>query len=230
MKLILDTANLDDIRYFNEYYPIAGVTTNPTILATEGGDVVELLKKIREIIGPFKEFHVQLTETKFDGMIAEAEAIVGLLGKNTYIKIPATDEGIKATKFLSSKGYLITTTAVLSSSQAMIASLAGAAYVAPYVSRLENICEDGIAIVADIQAIFNAADTDTQVLAASFKTVRQVLSVALTGAGAATVSAEVMYKLLEHLTTDRSVAMFEADWKNAFGDVTLGELIAKSSK
>ena len=230
MKLILDTANLDDIRYFNEYYPIAGVTTNPTILATEGGDVVELLKKIREIIGPFKEFHVQLTETKFDGMIAEAEAIVGLLGKNTYIKIPATDEGIKATKFLSSKGYLITTTAVLSSTQAMIASLAGAAYVAPYVSRLENICEDGIAIVADIQAIFNSAKTDTQVLAASFKTVRQVLSVALTGAGAATVSADVMYKLLEHLTTDRSVAMFEADWKNAFGDVTLGELIAKSNK
>ncbi|MBE6531013.1 MAG: fructose-6-phosphate aldolase [Ruminococcaceae bacterium] len=230
MKLILDTANLDDIRYFNEYYPIAGVTTNPTILATEGGDVVELLKKIREIIGPFKEFHVQLTETKFDGMIAEAEAIVGLLGKNTYIKIPATDEGIKATKFLSSKGYLITTTAVLSSSQAMIASLAGAAYVAPYVSRLENICEDGVAIVADIQAIFDAAKTDTQVLAASFKTVRQVLSVALTGAGAATVSADVMYKLLEHLTTDRSVAMFEEDWKNAFGDVTLGELIAKTSK
>ncbi len=230
MKLILDTANLDDIRYFNEYYPIAGVTTNPTILATEGGDVVELLKKIREIIGPFKEFHVQLTETKFDGMIAEAEAIVGLLGKNTYIKIPATDEGIKATKFLSSKGYLITTTAVLSSSQAMIASLAGAAYVAPYVSRLENICEDGVAIVADIQAIFDAAKTDTQVLAASFKTVRQVLSVALTGAGAATVSADVMYKLLEHLTTDRSVTIFAEDWKNAFGDVTLGELIAKTSK
>lgn len=229
MKIILDTANIDDIRYFNEYYPIAGVTTNPTILATEGGDVVELLKKIREIIGPFKEFHVQLTETKFEGMIAEAEAIVGLLGENTYIKIPATDEGIKATKFLSSKGYLITTTAVLSSSQAMIASNAGAAYVAPYVSRLENICEDGVAIVADIQAIFNASNTDTQVLAASFKTVRQVLSVALTGAGAATVSADVMYKLLEHLTTDRSVAMFAEDWKNAFGDVTLGELIAKAS-
>ncbi|MBQ8140116.1 MAG: fructose-6-phosphate aldolase [Clostridia bacterium] len=230
MKLILDTANLNDIKYFNEYYPIVGVTTNPTILSKEGGDIVAHLKEIRNIIGPDKELHVQVTETKCEDMIAEAEAIVGLLGKNTFVKIPATDEGIKATKYLSAKGYGITMTAILSAAQAMIASNAGAAYVAPYVSRLENICDDGVAIVAEIQAIFDASGTSTEVLAASFKTVRQVLGVAMTGAGASTVGSEVMYKLLAHPTTDTSIAGFASDWKKAFGDVTLKSLIEKAGK
>ncbi len=229
MKLILDTANLNDIKYFNEYYPIEGVTTNPTILSKEGGDIVSHLKAIREIIGD-KELHVQVLETKCEGIIEEAYAIAKLLGKNTFIKIPATDEGIKATKFLTSKGYKVTMTAILSPAQAMIASNAGASYVAPYVSRLENICDDGVDIVAQIQAIFDASGTDTEVLAASFKTVRQVLDVALTGAGASTVGSEVMYKLLAHPTTDTSVAGFASDWKNAFGDYTLKELIEKANK
>lgn len=230
MKLILDTANLKDIRYFNEYYPIVGVTTNPTILSKEGGDIVAHLKQIREIIGPDKELHVQVTETKCDAMIEEAKAIVEILGKNTFVKIPATDEGIKATRYLSAQGYGITMTAILSAAQAMVASAAGAAYVAPYVSRLENICDDGVAIVAEIQAIFDASGTSTEILAASFKTVRQVVGVAMTGAGASTVGSEVMYKLLAHPTTDTSIAGFEADWKSAFGDVTLGSLIAKAGK
>jgi len=228
MKLLLDTAELNDIRYFNEYFPIVGVTTNPSILAREGGDVVAHLIAIRDIIGEGKELHVQVTEPEFEGIVSDAEAIVGLLGKNTFVKIPATDEGIKATEYLSARGYKVTMTAVLSSSQAMIAANAGAAYVAPYVSRVENICEDGVAIISEIQAILNASKTDTQVLAASFKTVRQVLSVALAGAGAATVSAEVMHKLLAHPTTDTSIEGFKNDWKSAFGNVTIKSLIEKS--
>lgn len=225
MKLIIDTANLKDIAYFNEYFPIEGVTTNPTILAKEGGDIVAHLMEIRKIIGPYKEFHVQVTEKNFNDIIKEAEAIVNTFGANTYVKIPATAEGIKATKYLSDRGYKITMTAILSPSQALIASNAGAAYVAPYVSRLENICEDGIGIVAEIQKIFNISKTKTEVLAASFKTVRQVLDVALTGAGASTVSADIMYKLFAHLTTDMSIVGFDKDWTNAFGDVTLKTLI-----
>ncbi|MBO5415932.1 MAG: fructose-6-phosphate aldolase [Clostridia bacterium] len=232
MKLILDTANLNDIKYFNEFFPIVGVTTNPTILSKEGGDIVAHLKEIRKIIGDDKELHIQVTETKCDEMVAEAEAIVACFGnkKNTFVKIPATDEGIKATGYLSAKGYKVTMTAILSASQAMIAANAGAAYVAPYVSRLENICDDGVAIVAEIQAIFDACGTETEILAASFKTVRQVLGVALTGAGASTVGSEVMHKLLAHPTTDTSIDGFAADWKRAFGDVTLGELIANAGK
>lgn len=232
MKLILDTANLVDIKYFNEFFPIVGVTTNPTILSKEGGDIVAHLKQIRSIIGDNKELHVQVTETECDAMIAEAKAIVACFGnkKNTFVKIPATDEGIKATQALSADGYKITMTAILSPSQAMIAANAGAAYVAPYVSRLENICDDGVGIVADIQAIFDACGTETEILAASFKTVRQVLGVALTGAGASTVGSEVMHKLLAHPTTDTSIEGFASDWKKAFGDLTLGELIAKAEQ
>lgn len=225
MKLILDTANLDDIRYFNIYYPIVGVTTNPTILSREGGDIVKHLHEIRKIIGEEKELHIQVTETEYEKMIAEAKAIVKAFGKNTYVKIPATDVGLRATKTLSQESYNITVTAVLSAGQALLAANAGAKYVAPYVSRLENICENGVETVAEIQQIFDAAGSDTEILAASFKTAREVLEVALTGAGAATVSADVMKKLLAHTTTDTSIAGFAADWEKTFGKKTLGSML-----
>lgn len=224
MRIILDTANLEDIRYFNEFFPIEGVTTNPTILSKEGGDVLKLLKDIRSIIGD-KELHVQVTETDADKMVEEAEAIVNYLGKNTFVKIPATPAGLKATKILSDKGIGITVTAVLTAAQAMLASNAGAAYVAPYVSRLENICADGVGTVAEIAEIFSMSGTDTQILAASFKTAKEVLDCAVVGCHTATVGTEVMHKLLQHTTTDTSIEGFANDWKKAFGDVTLLKLI-----
>ena len=223
MRIILDTANLEDIRYFNEYFPIEGVTTNPTILSKEGGDVLKLLKDIRAIIGD-KELHVQVTETDADKMVEEAEAIVNYLGKNTFVKIPATPAGLKATRILSAKGIGITVTAVLTA-QAMLASNAGAAYVAPYVSRLENICADGVGTVAEIAEIFSMSGTDTQILSASFKTAKEVLDCAVVGCHTATVGTEVMHKLLQHTTTDTSIEGFANDWKKAFGDVTLLKLI-----
>ena len=225
MKLILDTANLDDIRYFNTYYPISGVTTNPTILSREGGDIVKHLHTIREIIGEDKELHIQVTETEFDKIVAEAKMIVKAFGKNTFVKIPATDVGLRATAALAKEGIGVTVTAVFSAGQALLAATAGAAYVAPYVSRLENICEDGIGVVAEIQQVLDCGDYDTVILAASFKTAREVLDVALTGSGAATVSADVLKKLLSHTSTDTSIAGFEADWKKAFGDRKLSELL-----
>lgn len=229
MKLILDTANLDDIRYFNTYYPIVGVTTNPTILSKEGGDIISHLLKVREIIGEDKELHVQVTETEYEKIVDEAKLIVKTFGDkdNTYVKIPATDVGLRATATLAAEGYHITMTAVLSAGQALLAANAGASYVAPYVSRLENICENGVETVAEIQQIFDASGVDTEILAASFKTAREVLEVALTGAGAATVAPDAMRKLLSHTTTDTSIAGFAADWKSAFGDATMGELIRK---
>ncbi len=226
MKLILDTANLGDISYFNEFYPIVGVTTNPTILAREGGDVVDLLKKIRDTIGN-KELHVQVIGRSCDVMVDEAHAILSLLGENTYIKIPVTDEGIKAIMQLTNAGCKVTATAILTPTQAMIASNAGASYVAPYVGRIEKICGDGISLVAEIQEILNASDRDTEVLAASFKTARQVLDVALAGVGAATVSSEIMRTLLSHPITETSVSGFESDWKRTFGDFTFKDLIGK---
>ena len=227
MRLILDTANLEDIRYFNTYYPIVGVTTNPTILSREGGDIVAHLHEIRKIIGDEKELHIQVTETEYEAIVEEAKAIVKAFGKNTFVKIPATDVGMRATKTLSEAGIGVTVTAVLSAGQALVAANAGAAYVAPYVSRLENICENGVETVSEIQQIFDISGCDTEILAASFKTAREVLEIALTGAGAATVSADVMKKLLAHTTTDTSIAGFAADWKKAFRNKTFLELLGK---
>ena len=225
MKLLLDTANLEDIRYFNTYFPIEGVTTNPTILAREGGDVIALLKSIRQIIGHDKELHLQVTETEYDRIITEATALNALLGPNTFIKIPATDVGLKATYTLSKMGIRITVTAVLSATQAMLAANSGASYVAPYISRLENICDDGVGCAADIVKIFAAGGSKTKVLAASFKTAKEVLDVAVIGCHAATIGSDIMRKLLSHTTTTTSIADFERDWQAAFGNTTLLSLL-----
>lgn len=227
MRILLDTANLDDIRYFNTYYPIEGVTTNPTILAKEGGDPVAQLRAIREIIGPHKELHIQVTETEFDYIIQEAEELVKAFGKNTYVKIPVTDIGLRVTKHLSDLGFGVTVTAVLTAAQGMLASNAGAAYVAPYISRSENLCADGIGTVADIASIFNTAGTKTQILAASFKTAKEVLDVAVAGCQAATIGSSIMRMLISHTTTDTSILGFERDWKQTFGDTTLLKLLKK---
>ena len=230
MRILLDTANLDDIRYFNTHYPIEGVTTNPTILSKEGGDVLKLLSDIRAIIGEEKELHVQVIETEYERILEEARAIVNFLGKNTFVKIPITDVGLRATATLAKEGYGITVTALLSAAQAILASNAGASYVAPYVSRLENICDDGIGSVANIVEVFDACGADTQVLAASFKTAKEVLDVAVVGAHAATISPSVMKRLINHSTTDTSIAGFASDWLRAFGNASLLDLLNSRGK
>ena len=225
MRIILDTANLEDISYFNTYYPIEGVTTNPTILAKEGGDPIALLSEIRSIIGPDKELHIQVTETEFDRIIEEAEALVEKFGKNTYVKIPVTDIGLRVTKHLSDRGFGVTVTAVLTAAQGMLASNAGASYVAPYISRSENLCADGVGTVADIAEIFKTSGAPTQILAASFKTAKEVLDVAVAGCHSATIGSSIMRMLISHTTTDTSIIGFERDWKTAFGDTTLLKLM-----
>lgn len=224
MKILLDTANLNDIREINENYAIIGVTTNPTILAKEGGDPVALLKEIRKIIGD-KELHVQLTETDFDLMIKEAEAICSLLGKNTFIKVPVSEIGLKVTKALSAKGIGVTETAIFTAAQALLAAEAGASYVAPYVSRIENLSGNGIETVADIACIFSEGSNTTKILAASFKTARQVVDTALAGAHTSTVPTDILRKLVAHTSTDTSIEGFDKDFKGAFGNKTLLQMI-----
>ena len=227
MRIILDTANLEDIRYFNDYFPIEGVTTNPTILAKEGGNPLELLREVRRIIGAKKELHIQLMENTFEGMVEEAEALVREFGKTTFVKIPVTDVGLRVTKHLSDLGYGVTVTAVLTAAQALLASRAGATYVAPYISRSENLCADGVGTVADIAEIFSKSRLETQILAASFKTAKEVLDVAVAGCHAATISPSIMRMLISHTTTDTSILGFLKDWREAFGDTTLLKLLKK---
>ncbi len=228
MRILLDTANLKDIEYFNTHFPIEGVTTNPTILSREGGDPVELIRKIRRTIGPKKELHIQLTEETFEGMIEEAEALIHEFGATTYVKIPVTDVGLRVTKYLSDRGFGVTVTAVLTAAQALLASRAGASYVAPYISRSENLCADGVGTVADISEIFSKSSLKTQILAASFKTAKEVLDVAVAGCHSATVASDIMRMLISHTTTDTSILGFKKDWDKTFGkDVTLLKLLRK---
>ena len=216
MKLLLDTANLEDIRYFNTYYPIVGVTTNPTILSKEGGDVLKLLRSIREIIGSERQLHVQVTESTYEKIVEEAEAIVAFLGENTFVKIPATDEGLRAVQTLSAKGYGITVTAVLTAAQALLASNAGAAYVAPYVSRLENICADGVGTVADIAEIFRIHGIKTEIISASIRGPQDVTDSAKAGAHIATIPYKVLVQMSKHPLTDAGIAKFMTDWNQTF--------------
>lgn len=230
MRILLDTANTKDIKYFNTYYPIEGVTTNPTIMSKEGGDPIALLKEIRSIIGEDKELHVQVTETKFERIIEEARALVDLLGVNTVVKIPVTDVGLRVTKYLTDRGFKVTVTAVLTAAQAMLASNAGATYVAPYISRSENLCADGVGTVADIRRIFEISGTSTQILAASFKTAKEVLDVAVAGCHAATIGSTIMKMLISHTTTDTSILGFVSDWNRVFGEnTTLLKLLKKNN-
>lgn len=227
MKLFIDTANLDAIREGVKYYPLIGVTTNPTLLSREGGDPVETLKAIRAIIGPDRELHVQVTETEADKMIEEARAIVALLGENTFIKVPVGEVGLQVTAALAALGIGVTETAIFTAGQALLAARAGASYVAPYVNRLDNILADGVSVVRDIADNFAIHDIETEVLAASFKSPEQVIRVALAGGHTATLPPDVLKGLLSHPLTGAAIDSFAGDWNRTYGGATLREMLNK---
>ena len=222
--MLLDTADLSAIRRLIEFYPIEGITTNPTILAKEGGNLRRLLLEIRETVGDL-ELHVQVTRSDYAGMIREAEAIQSFLGENTFVKVPVTANGLRAIEELAQRDFLVTATAILTPTQAMLASEAGATYVAPYVGRCTRSGGDGIKLVRDIDQLFTYGESETAILAASFKTVDEILQVALSGAEAATVSPELLEALIAHPTTDSSVEGFSADWERAFKGKPLYDIL-----
>ena len=192
MLYIIDTANVDQIRRCNEFFPIAGVTTNPTIISKEKRDFVELIKEIRSIIGPDKMLHVQTTQEKCSDIIAEAEALRDIAGDNFYVKIPIGPEGLKATMALAKRGINVTVTAIFTQQQAMLAASAGAKFVAPYVNRLDNLLSDGIHVVEEIEEMFRTNHVETKVLAASFKTIVARMNTACDG-GSSMVFKSALY-------------------------------------
>lgn len=218
MKLIIDNADLDSIKRIYEYYPVSGVTTNPTILTKTKKDPYEVLTSIREFIGPDAELHAQVISTNAEDMMREAKKMRSTIGGNFFVKIPVTREGLKAIKTLSKEGYQITATAVYTSMQAYLAAEAGAAYVAPYINRIDNLGYDGVQTVRDIQDIFDNNDMDTQILAASFKNTQQVLELAKYGVGAATVAPDVIENLIANASVASAVDAFVADFTNTYGE------------
>ena len=195
MNYLIDTANLENIRHCNEFYPISGVTTNPTLISKENTDFISLIKEIRNIIGPAKALHC--------------------------IKIPICEEGLKATMMLKEMGIKVTMTAIFTPAQALMAAKAGASYVAPYVNRLDNIIEDGVNVVGEIVKQFLLYHLDCQVLAASFKSCEQIHKCALAGCHNATIDAHLFKGLISHPMNDAAIAGFAKDWKSVYGDKSI---------
>ena len=225
MKYLIDSANLEDIRYGREFYPIDGVTTNPSLAAKEKKEFAKLIDDIRGIIGNDKMLHVQATAKKAEDIVAEAEMLRDRLGGRFYVKIPIGEEGLKAMAMIKKKGIGITATAVFTPQQALIAARAGADFVAPYVNRLDNITADGAQVVADIVKLFDVYQLDCQVLAASFKNVEQLHRVALAGAHSATISLDLLKAAISHPMTDSAVEGFDRDWAGTYGDKTVADLL-----
>ena len=217
MKFYIDTANVDEIRKANDMGIIAGVTTNPSLIAKEGRDYAETLAEIATIVdGPISG-EVKAT-TDAAGMIAEGRAIYALDPKHMVVKIPMTAEGLKAIKVLSREGIPTNCTLIFSANQALLAARAGAAYVSPFLGRLDDIGRPGIELVETIHDMFlNYPDIETQIIAASVRNPIHVTDCALAGADIATVPYKVIEQMLHHPLTDAGIEKFKADYTKVFG-------------
>ena len=218
MRLLIDDADLNEIRRLYDLYPIDGVTTNPSILARTGRNAMEVLREIRAFIGKDADLHAQVIATDADGMVKDAHAIVRALGDGTYVKIPCIPEGFKAMKRLRAEGILTTGTAIYTAMQAYLAAKSGASYTAPYVNRIDNMGYDGIRVAEEIQDIFDVHGMETQILAASFKNSQQVLELCKYGIGAATVAPGVIDGFVKNMAITAAVDAFVQDFESVNGE------------
>lgn len=218
MQFFIDTANVDEIRAANDMGVVAGVTTNPSLIAKEGRDYAETLAEIASIVdGPISG-EVKATTTDAAGMIAEGRAIYALDPAHMVVKIPMTIEGLKAIKVLSAEGIPTNCTLIFSANQALLAARAGAAYVSPFLGRLDDIGQPGIDLIRTISAIFaNYPELDCKIIAASVRNPIHVTHCALAGADIATVPYKVIEQMTKHPLTDAGIEKFRADYVKVFG-------------
>lgn len=212
MKFFIDTANLADIKSAYELGFIAGVTTNPSLIAKEKLDIKKVIAEIAtHVEGPVS---AEVIATEAEGMIAEAHELVKL-GSNVVIKVPMTAEGLKAVAVLNKEGIKTNVTLIFSANQALLAARAGATYVSPFVGRLDDISMEGINLIEDIAEIFMIHDIKTEIIAASIRQPVHILQAAKAGAHIATAPYKVLLDSLKHPLTDAGIEKFLADWKAA---------------
>ena len=217
MKFFIDTADVEAIREANDMGVICGVTTNPSLIAKEGRDFNQVIKEITEIVdGPISG-EVKATTVDAPTMIEEGRAIAKIHPK-MVVKIPMTAEGLKATKALSAEGIKVNVTLIFSATQALLAARAGAAYVSPFLGRLDDISTPGIDLIRTISEIFAVHDIDTEIIAASVRNPIHVIDCAVAGADIATVPPAVIKQMIKHPLTDQGIAKFQADYKAVFGE------------
>ncbi|MBS3137464.1 fructose-6-phosphate aldolase [Candidatus Woesearchaeota archaeon] len=212
MKLYADTANINDIKRLNELGIIDGVTTNPSLVAKEGRDYNEVIKEICKIVnGPVSAEVLSITtkEMVLDG-IAYSK-----LHKNVVVKIPMTAEGLKATKELNGKGIKVNTTLIFTPLQALLAAKAGAAYVSPFIGRLDDISQDGMQIIQDIVEIFQNYEITTEIIVASVRNPLHIRDAAIIGADICTCPPNVLEQIIKHPLTDIGLKKFLEDWEKS---------------
>ncbi|WP_028331034.1 fructose-6-phosphate aldolase [Brachyspira alvinipulli] len=216
MRFFIDTANVDEIRKANDMGVICGVTTNPSLIAKEGRDFKKTIEEITTIVdGPISG-EVKATTVKAEYMIAEAREIAKI-HKNMVVKIPMTDEGLKAVKVLSKEGIKTNVTLIFSANQALLAARAGATYVSPFIGRLDDISVDGLELIRTISEIFATHAIETEIISASVRHPIHVTECALAGADIATVPYSVIVQMTKHPLTDQGIEKFKKDYEAVFG-------------
>jgi len=209
MKFFVDTADTDAIRELAETGMVDGVTTNPSLIMKSGRDILEVTKEICDLTdGPVS---AEVTATEAEAMIAEGRELAKIAG-NIAVKVPLTWDGLKACKALSDSGHMVNVTLCFSANQALLAAKAGATFISPFIGRLDDMGLDGMELIADIREIYDNYGFETQILAASARTVNHVLMCAKIGADVATLPPDVLKKLALHPLTDKGLEAFLADW------------------
>ncbi len=209
MKFFVDTADVNEIRELNELNLLDGVTTNPSLIMKSGRDYKEVTKEICDIVdGPVS---AEVTALDFDGMMREAD-VLSKIADNIAIKVPLTFDGLKACNALTTDGRMVNVTLCFSANQALLAAKAGATFISPFIGRIDDMGVDGMELIAEIRTIYDNYDFDTEILAASIRTVNHVKQAALIGADVATVPPATLKALVKHPLTDKGLEAFLADW------------------
>ena len=209
MKFFVDTADIDAIRELAATGLVDGVTTNPSLIKKSGGDFIEVITEICEIVdGPIS---AEVVSTDHAGMMEEAKKLAAI-HKNIAINVPLTEDGLKTCKALTDAGTMVNVTLCFSANQALLAAKAGATFVSPFVGRLDDIGEDGMELIEDMRIIYDNYGFETQILVASIRSVEHVHRSALIGADVATIPPDVIRQLTHHPLTDKGLEAFLKDW------------------
>lgn len=216
MKLFIDTANVEEIKKANDMGVICGVTTNPSLIAKEGRDFLQVVKEITEIVdGPIS---AEVVSLEADKMVEEATALYRKIDNpNLVIKIPMCAEGLKATKRLKELGIKTNVTLIFSAAQALLAARAGASYVSPFLGRLDDVDKAGINLAEEIAEIFEIHGIETEIIAASIRNPVHVTDAALAGCDIATVPYKVIEQMINHPLTTSGIERFLKDWETVPG-------------
>ena len=210
MKFFVDTAEIDAIAELNDLGMVDGVTTNPSLIMKSGRDILEVTKEICDLIdGPVS---AEVVATEADAMIAEGRKLAEI-AENIAVKVPLTWDGLKACKVLSGEGNMVNVTLCFSANQALIAAKAGATFISPFIGRLDDVALDGMELIEDIRTVYDNYGFETQILAASIRSVNHVLDCARIGADVMTSPPGVIKSLASHPLTDKGLAAFLADWE-----------------